>query len=83
MKNELGTLMIASTFLLGGVACFFFPDKIQTAALKYFARYPSAARLNPFLEWMKGHSYIISLRIVGFIGIAVFILTLIAFARGR
>lgn len=81
MTNEIASVMTCIVFFLIGVACLFFPDKIQLAALKYYDQHPTAGRLNPFLEWMKSPGYVLSLRIIGLTVMAGFILIIIAFVR--
>ena len=83
MSNDLASVVTGISFFLVGVVCLFFPDKIQVVALRYYDHHPWAGKLNPFLEWMKGRSYIISLRIIGLIGIAGSILLFSAFIRGQ
>ena len=69
-------------FLVPGIAGLLWPEKIQEFALKYYANHPTLVRLNPFLDWMKTKSYIISLRIVGVLSIGAAALILFAMARG-
>ena len=83
MRNQLTSVITAIIFFLIGVVCLFFPDKIQMAALKYYAEHPTAGKLNPFFDWIKSPSYVVSLRLIGLIGIVAFVFILIVLVKGR
>ena len=55
-----------------GVVCLVWPSKIQEYALHS----SSAARFNPFYNWMKKPAYIVSLRFCGIIALVMAILLL-------
>ncbi len=76
MKYDLIPFLTGIIFLLIGVICLFWPEKIQEVALKYSAQ--GLGRYNPFLSWMKTRSYILVVRIIGVIAIMVFLLALVA-----
>lgn len=79
------TLLIVSVVLFSAIAvvCIFIPDKIQTLALDYYSRNPFAAKLNPFLNWMKTGAYVVTIRIIGCLSliVAVFLLFVKLFLR--
>jgi hypothetical protein len=82
MRTPTMGILTALVFLIIGVGGLVWPEKIQEFALKYYADHPSIARLNPFLDWMRTRSYIVSVRIVGFLSISASILVLFATIRG-
>ncbi len=82
MKEDLIALATGIIFLVIGIICLFCPEKVQQYGLRFYDHHKTAGRLNPFLNWMKTPSYILSLRIIGLIGIAVFILILFVFIKG-
>lgn len=57
-----------------GMVCLVWPSKIQQYAL----RSPAASKFNPFFEWMKKPSYLVSLRLCGVL--ALLMATLIIWA---
>ena len=75
-------LLAALAFLVPGIMCFLWPNKIQEFALRYYTVHPLLARLNPFLEWMKTRNYIVHLRICGVLSINAAGLILFAMMRG-
>lgn len=77
--NWLPALATGIIFLAIGIACLFWPEKIQQYGLSYYARHQGAAKFIPFLDWMKTDMYVLSLRIIGIGGIAVFILFIYVF----
>ena len=83
MKATVAALITGALFLLVGIACLLMPERIQTISLNYYAEHPGAGRLNPFLEWMRTPSYILSLRLVGLIALGGCVLIIIAGIRGR
>jgi hypothetical protein len=76
MKEILIVSTSAIIFLLIGLACLVWPEKIQQFGLNYYSRHEMIAKYNPFLGWMKTHSYILSLRIIGTLAMGVFVLLL-------
>jgi uncharacterized protein YjeT (DUF2065 family) len=79
MEEDFIPLATGIIFLVIGIICLFYSKKVQKYALDFYDRHKTAGALNPFLDWMKTQSYILSLRIIGLVGIAVFILTLVVF----
>ena len=79
MKEDFVPLATGIIFLVIGIICLFYSKKVQKYALDFYDRHKTAEALNPFLDWMKTPSYILSLRIIGLAGIAVFILILVVF----
>jgi len=79
MKEDFIALATGIIFLGAGIGCLFYSKKVQKYALDFYDRHKTAGALNPFLDWMKTPSYILSLRIIGSIGIAVFILIVVLF----
>jgi len=75
MKENLIPVLTGVIFLIIGVACLVWPEKIQEFALKWSAQ--GLGKYNPFLDWMKTRSYLLMLRIIGVMAIAVFLLILI------
>jgi len=82
MKPTLVASATAIIFLVIGVVCLFWPERIQQFGLDYYASHRAAARLNPFLDWMKTRGYIVSLRIIGVMAIGASGLTLFVIVRG-
>lgn len=81
MKETFMALITGIIFLIIGIICLFWPEKIQQYSLDYYIHHKTAKRVNPFLNWMRTPSYILSLRLIGLIGIAGFILILYAFVK--
>jgi len=75
MKENLIPVLTGVIFLIIGVACLVWPEKIQEFALKWSAQ--GLGKYNPFLGWMKTRSYLLMLRIIGVMAIVVFLLALI------
>ena len=65
-------LTTGTIFFIVGLACLFFPKKIQGYAISVYENGKGLAKINPFINWIRRPSYLISLRIIG-------ILSLIAF----
>ena len=75
MKESLLPLSIGIIFLIIGVICLFWPEKVQEYALKWSSQ--GLGKFNPFLGWIKTQSYVLALRIIGVMGIGAFILSLL------
>ncbi len=69
---------LLSSLIIAGV-CLIWPEKVQEYALKWSGQ--GLGRFNPFLNWMKTKSYILSIRFVGVLAIISFIFLIIAFFR--
>lgn len=76
MKENFAPLLTGIAFLFIGIVCLLGPGKIQQRTLDFYARHDWAAKLNPFLDWMKTSRYIWYLRIIGIVAIGIFILSL-------
>ena len=81
MKENLVPLVSGIICLAIGIVCLFWPKKIQQFSLELYARHEWAARLNPFLDWMKTSSYVWTLRTMGVIGIGMFVLSIYVIFR--
>jgi hypothetical protein len=81
MKENLMAMVTGIIFLIIGIICLLWPDRIQQYSLDYYINHKTAEKLNPFLNWMKTQSYIWALRIIGVIGIGAFILILFVFIK--
>lgn len=64
MGIEVGNLAFLF-FLLVGLACLVFPEKVQAFGLKRNTKFWGFP--NPFLGWMKTQEYLWMLRILGFV----------------
>jgi hypothetical protein len=74
-------LLTGLIFLLISVACLMFPKKIQSCSMDLYSDEKRLAKYNPFKEWMKTPSYIISLRLIGILSLCVFFLMIYALFR--
>jgi len=75
MKGNLIPILTGVIFLIIGVVCLVWPEKIQEFALKWSAQ--GLGKYNPFLSWMKTRSYFLALRIIGVMAIVVFLLVFV------
>lgn len=75
MKANLIPILTGIIFLVIGVVCLFWPEKIQEFALKWSVQ--GLGKYNPFLSWMKTRSYIVALRIIGVMAIVTFFVALV------
>ncbi len=71
MKENFIPIATGIIFLIIGIICLFWSEKIQEYVLKMSEH--GTGKFNPFIEWMKSKSYILSLRIIGVLGIIVFV----------
>ena len=69
-------IVLGVFFLTVGVTSLIWPRRIQKKILAR-GRY----KIDPFYNWMKTESYIMSLRVTGLISLAAFILLVIAVVR--
>jgi hypothetical protein len=72
MKEYLIPILTGVIFLIIGVACLVWPEKIQEYGLKQSAH--GLGKYNPFLNWMETRNYLLTLRIIGVMVIIVFLL---------
>jgi hypothetical protein len=81
MKGNLIPILTGVIFLIIGVVCLVWPERIQEFALKWSAQ--GLGKYNPFLSWMKTRSYLLALRIIGVMAIVVFLLTLVLVIKAQ
>ncbi len=81
MIEILINLAFASIFLIVGVVTILWPERVQQYALNLYANHQYAAKLNPFLNWMKTPSYILWLRIIGAMFIFYFFMIFFIFIK--
>ena len=81
MRGNLIPVFTGVVFLVIGVFCLFWPEKIQEYALKWSVQ--GLGKFNPFLSWMKTRSYILALRIIGIMAIAGFLLVIFALFKSQ
>jgi hypothetical protein len=74
-------LLMGIAYLICGIICIKWPNKIQEYSLKWSEK--GISKFNPFLEWMKTRSYIISLKIIGMLAILAFFLLLYVMLVGK
>lgn len=67
-------------FLFIGLSGLFWPERIQTYALKHSTSHLHQ-KVNPFLGWMKTRQYIWSLRVIGMISMGAAVLLLLILIR--
>jgi len=82
MKENIIALVIGTVFLMVGIVCLLWSERIQQYTLDYFIHRKIDERLNPFLNWMKTREFVWSLRFTGLVGILGFVLILIGFIKG-
>jgi len=80
--RDLSAVGMAIIFLVLGVVCLFFPERIQTFTLSYHAEHEIVAKLNPLVNWMKGPNYVVSLRLVGMFAVVGFLVIVLALIKG-
>jgi uncharacterized protein YjeT (DUF2065 family) len=74
MSNKEFILVVITglIFLLIGIVCMVFPQRIQQLAIRIYSGGKGLAKFNPFIEWIKTPKYIFSLRIIGIISLIIF-----------
>jgi hypothetical protein len=77
--NWIPALLTALIFLVVGVVCLFWPRGVQRWGLRFYERRRDAAKYNLFLDWMDTDEYVLSLRLIGLVGVAVFVLFVFVF----
>jgi len=75
VKENIIALVLAIIFLIVGVVCLLWPERIQRYSLN------TTEKSNPFFNWMKTREFVWSLRFAGVIGILGFVLILIGFIK--
>jgi len=60
--------------LFVGIVCVVWPERVQEYALRWSSQ--GIGKVNPFFDWMKTRSYILTLRIIGVMAIGAVILLL-------
>jgi hypothetical protein len=68
-------------FAVGAVALIW-PERIQDWMLSFYDRSNGLARWNPFLNWMRTSSYVLSLRVIGGVSVGAGCLILLALLKG-
>lgn len=81
-SSVLVALLLCAFFLVAGALALIWPERIQTWTLTFYEQAHGLAKWNPLLDWMRTSSYVVSLRIVGFLSIATGCLVLLAVVRG-
>lgn len=64
-RTFLLTVLVEAVFLIVGVACLFWPQRIQDFALSH----EGLLLYNPFKSWMRTRYYLWSLRAAGLLAI--------------
>lgn len=72
MTNTWPVLTTGIIFFIVGLFCLFFPKKIQDYAIRIYENGKGLAKFNPFINWIRKPSYLISLRIIGILSIMIF-----------
>jgi hypothetical protein len=75
MKEDIIALVLGIIFLIVGVVCLVWPERIQEYSLK------TTEKSNPFFNWMKTREFVWSLRFAGVVGLLGFVLILIGFIK--
>jgi hypothetical protein len=78
----LASSVLCAFFLATGVIALAWPQSIQRWALRFYEEGQGLAKWNPWRNWMRTSSYVLSLRIVGVLSIAAGCITLLAVLRG-
>ncbi len=76
MRSNLVVGLTGLVFLLIGIGCVFWPERIQELGLRYYAAHERDAKLNPFLGWMRTRSYVVVIRVIGIASLLVFLLAM-------
>ncbi len=76
MNGNLPVILTGVLFLIVGFLCLLFPYKIQKKFLKLYEENMFMKKVSIKPLWVESSGYIWSLRIVGVIGIAVFLLSI-------
>ncbi len=65
-----------------GIVALVWPERVQDWMLSFHESGSGIARWNPFLNWMRTSSYIVSLRVVGVLAIGAGCLVLVTLMKG-
>jgi hypothetical protein len=79
MKVYLVSILGGLIFFVVGIACLLYPGKVQNFVLTYYAL--STKKFNPLSSWMRTHSYMWFLRIIGFWFLIIFIFLIIILCK--
>jgi hypothetical protein len=73
LLRDIGPLIVCLFFVAVGGVCVFWPEAVQRVAVKYAISYRSRglSRWTPFSGWVEGRSYLIAVRMIGAISLAV------------
>jgi hypothetical protein len=80
-SQTLGLGLLCLLFFGVGIVALGWPEKLQEWALNFYGSGSGLAKWNPFLNWMRTSSYVVSLRIVGFLALVAGCLVLLAITR--
>lgn len=80
-SGAFGIGLLCAIFFGVGVVALVWPERIQGWTLNFYEGAHGIARWNPFLDWMRTPSYIVSLRIVGALSVVAGCLILLAVLR--
>ncbi len=72
MTNTWSVLTTGMIFFIVGLICIFFPKKIQDYAIRVYENGKGLAKFNPFINYIRKPSYLISLRIIGVLSLMTF-----------
>ena len=81
MKQFLGTIIMILFFGITGYLSIFYSKNIQKYYVSYYEKNQNAAKLNPFLGWMKTPNYVVTLKFVGILCFTAFILLIFALLK--
>ena len=79
MTNTWPALATGMIFFVVGLLCLFFPKKIQDYAIRIYENGMGLAKFNPFINWIRKPSYLISLRVIGVLSLLGFGLSIYVF----
>ena len=83
VKRAMIILATGLIFLIIGIACLFFAQRIQEYTIDLYTHGKGLAKFNPFIEWVKTPKYLFSLRAVGLLALFVFGLSIYALLYAR
>lgn len=81
MKTSFIPLIIGIIFLIIGIICLIWPNKIQEYAIRYSSQ--GLTKFNPFTGWITTKSYLVTVRIIGVAAIFIFVLAVVVFFKGQ
>jgi hypothetical protein len=60
-------LLLGFVLLACGIGVLVWPDKIQQRRVRSMDRHPTLDKLNPFSDWIRTPSFVVAVRVVGFV----------------